>query len=79
MNLDLQEAFNILFMIAMAMGGWILGRISKTLDRLDDDFRAIPSKYVSKADYRDDMQDIKSALNRIEDKLDGKVDRVRGD
>lgn len=74
-NMDLQTAFNLLVMICGAMGGWILGRISKSLDRLDEDMRQLPEKYVSKVDYHNDMQDIKGALLRIETKLDGKVDK----
>ena len=75
MNVNWQDAFNILVMICGAMGGWIMGRISKSLDRLDDDVRAMPAKYVSKEDYRTDMHDIKELLQRIDSKLDKKVDK----
>lgn len=75
MNINWQDAFNVLVMICGAMGGWIMGRISKSLDRLDDDVRAMPTKYVSKEDYRNDLHDIKEFLRRIDEKLDGKVDR----
>lgn len=74
-GIDLQTAFNILVLLVGSMGGWILGRITKTLDQLDKDVRALPDKYVTKANYRDDMQDIKAALRRIEEKLDGKADK----
>lgn len=75
MNVEWQDAFNVLVLICGCMGGWILGRISKTLDQLDADVRAMPEKYVSKADYREGFGDIKAALVRIEDKLDGKADK----
>lgn len=75
MSVEWQDAFNVLVLICGAMGGWILGRISKTLDQLDADVRAMPEKYVSKLDYREDMSDIKAALLRIEDKLGGKADK----
>lgn len=39
--------------------------------------RGVPEKYVSKADYRSDLGDIKALLTRIDDKLDGKEDKVR--
>ena len=57
------------------MGGWILGRVSKSLDQLDADVRQMPEKYVSKLDYRADMTDIKDMFTRIMDKLDGKADK----
>lgn len=75
MNINWQDAFNVLVMICGAMGGWIMGRISKSLDRLDEDVRAMPTKYVSKEDYRSDLHDIKEILNRIDDKLNGKADK----
>lgn len=72
---DYQLLFNIVFALASVMGGWILGRITRSLDNLDRDVRALPQNYVSKADYRNDIGDIKEALRRIEDKLDHKVDK----
>lgn len=75
--MDWQAAFNIAVMLAGGMFGWIVGRITKTLDQLDVDIRSLPEKYVSKADYRSDLSDIKALLTRIDDKLDGKEDKVR--
>ena len=76
-GIDWQVLFNVAVMAVMAMGGWIVGRVTKTLDHLDADIRALPEKYVSKADYRIDINEIKSLLTRIEDKLDGKQDKDR--
>ncbi len=73
--MDWQVLFNIATMAAMAMGGWIVGRVTKTLDQLDADIRALPAKYVSKEDYRSDLSEIKSLLTRIDDKLDSKQDK----
>lgn len=73
--MDWQAAFNIAVMIGGGMFGWIVGRITKTLDQLDEDIRALPEKYVSKADYRIDLTEIKTLLTRIDDKLDGKADK----
>ena len=75
--MDWQAAFNIAVMLAGGMFGWIVGRITKTLDQLDVDIRGLPEKYVSKTDYRSDLSDIKALLTRIDDKLDGKEDKVR--
>jgi len=74
-NINWQDAFNVLVMICGAMGGWIMGRISKSLDRLDEDVRNVPARYVAKEDYRADMHDIKDLLTRIDNKLDSKVDK----
>ena len=74
-TMDPQFLLNFAFGLALAAGGWILGRITRALDRLDDDVRLMPDKYVSKTDYRSDIHDIKSMLERITDKMDGKVDK----
>ncbi len=78
MNMDFQIIFNAVLGVAIAMGGWIMGRITRSLDQLDSDVRSLPDKYVSKSDYHNDLQDIKSLLNRIFDKLDGKEDKHTG-
>ena len=75
--MDWQAAFNIAVMVGGGMFGWIVGRITKTLDQLDADIRAMPEKYVSKVDYRVDISDIKTLLTRIDDKLDEKQDKAR--
>ena len=73
--MDYQVLFNIAMGGVAAAGGWILGRITRSLDMLDKDVRAMPVNYVSKTDYRNDLSDIKNLLVRIESKLDGKVDK----
>jgi hypothetical protein len=52
-----------------------VGRVTKTLDQLDADIRGLPEKYVSKADYRSDISEIKALLTGIRDKLDSKQDK----
>lgn len=68
--------FNIIVGIAAFFGGWTLNRITKMLDRMDDDIRDLPHDYVSKEAYKTDIADIKGMLGKIFDKLDGKVDKV---
>jgi hypothetical protein len=75
--MDWQALFNIAVAIGITMGGWIVGRITKTLDTLDADIRTMPEKYVSKADFQLALTEIKALLHRIEDKLDGKEDKPR--
>ena len=68
--------FNIIVGIAAFFGGWTLNRITKMLDRMDEDIRDLPHDYVSKEAYKTDIGDIKGMLGKIFDKLDGKVDKV---
>lgn len=76
--MDFQFLFNIVMGVSAAMGGWIVGRITKSLDRLDEDVRTMPEKYVSKEDYRNDIRDIKDMLTHISEKMDGKADKHTG-
>lgn len=73
--MDFQLLFNIVMGVSAAMGGWIVGRITKSLDRLDEDVRTMPEKYVSKEDYRNDIHEIKEMLTRIDGRMDNKADR----
>jgi len=72
---DGQILFNIIVGLAGVFGGWILNNISRSIERLDKDVRAMPLTYVTRADYRVDIEEIKSMLNRINDKLDDKADK----
>jgi len=73
--MEVQQLFNIALGLAAFFGGWVLNNITRTLERLDTDIRAMPSTYVSKDDYRRDIDDIKEMLGKIFDKLDAKVDK----
>lgn len=72
---DGQILFNIIIGIAGVFGGWILNNISRSIERLDKDVRQMPLTYVTRADYRADIEEIKAMLNRINDKLDEKADK----
>jgi len=73
--MEIQQLFNIALGLAAFFGGWVLNNITRTLERLDTDIRAMPTNYVSKDDYRRDIDDIKEMLGKIFDKLDAKVDK----
>lgn len=68
--------FNIVVGIAAFFGGWTLNRITRMLDRMDEDIRNLPHDYVSKDDYKSDIHDIKGMLGKIFDRLENKVDKV---
>jgi hypothetical protein len=73
--METQQLFNIALGLAAFLGGWVLNNITKAIERLDLDVRALPITYVSKDDYRRDIDDIKEMLGKIFDKLDAKVDK----
>lgn len=73
--MDYQILFNIAVAVAGFFGGWTLNRIYQAIDRLDADVRHMPSNYVARDDYRNDIRDIRDILGKIFDKLDNKADR----
>lgn len=73
--MDYQILFNIAVALAGVFGGWILNNISRAIERLDHDVRQMPLTYVTRADYRSDIDEIKGMLVRIHDKLDTKADK----
>jgi hypothetical protein len=72
---EMQVLFNVIVGVAGMFGGWILNNISRSIERLDKDVRSMPLIYVSRADYRADIDEIKTILGRIWDKLDDKADK----
>jgi hypothetical protein len=73
--MDYQVLFNGAVMLASFFGGWTLNTITKSLERLDLDVRSMPASYVARIDYREDIRDLKEIMNKVFDKLDGKVDK----
>ena len=70
-----QILFNVAVGIAGMFGGWILNNISRSIERLDKDVRQMPLTYVTRMDYRADIDEVKQILGRIWDKLDDKADK----
>jgi len=75
MTMDFQILFNIAIGLAGAFGGWILNNIYRSIERLDQDVRAIPHTYVTRDDFREDIKEVKSMLSKVMDKLDDKADK----
>jgi hypothetical protein len=73
--MDFQTAFDIAVGLAAFMGGYILNRITSSLDKLDTDVRSMPINYVTRADYRRDIDELKEICRQIFDKLDNKADK----
>ena len=45
------------------------------LERLDEDVRQMPINYVTKADYKSDIMEVKEMLGKIFDRLETKADK----
>lgn len=73
--METQQIINLALGLIAFLGGWVLNNITRTIERLDTDVRAMPTNYVSKDDYRRDIDDIKEMLCKIFDKLDMKQDK----
>lgn len=73
--MESQSIFNIAVSLTGFFGGWILSHIYRAIERLDNDIRNMPARYVRRDDYRDDMNEIKALLGKISDKLDHKADK----
>jgi len=73
--MELQQIFDIVVTIAGFLAGWVLNNITKAIERLDTDVRAMPHDYVTKEDYHRDIDEIKDICKQIFNKLDNKADK----
>jgi Tfp pilus assembly protein PilO len=77
--MDLQTAFNVVAMAFMAVCGYVVKSIHIAVQTLADDMKKLekelPATYARKDDMHMILAEIKGALIRIEEKLDGKVDK----
>lgn len=73
--MDYQVLFNGAVVLASFFGGWTLNTITKSIERLDNDVRAMPTNYVARIDYREDIRELKEIMNKVFDRLDNKVDK----
>jgi hypothetical protein len=74
--MDYQVLFNIAIGLIGLFGGWVLNNITKSIERLDTDVRAMPHTYVSKADWKDAMKEIKDEMRSGFDKIDANFGTV---
>jgi hypothetical protein len=74
-----QDLVNLVIGVAGAAMGWMLKVVWDSIRLLQDDMkdleRALHTQYVSKDDYRADIQDIKSMVKAIFDRLERKADK----
>lgn len=74
--MDYQVLFNIAFGAACAFGGWVLNNITKSIEKLDADVRAMPHTYVSKDDWKDAMREMKEEMRLGFEKIDQNLNNV---
>ena len=74
-----QDLVNLVIGVAGTAMGWMLKVVWDSIRLLQDDMkaleRALHTKYVSKDDYRTDIQEIKEMVKAIFDRLDRKADK----
>ncbi len=75
MIMDYQVLFNIAVGLSGILGGWMLNNITRSINLLDKDVRELPKIYITKEDYRRDIDEIKDICRQIFAKLDNKADK----
>jgi hypothetical protein len=74
-----QDLVNLVIGVAGAAMGWMLKVVWDSIRLLQDDMktleRVLHTKYVSKDDYRSDIQEIKDMVKAIFDRLERKADK----
>ena len=77
--MDNQSILNLLFSSTGLVLGWFLRELWAAVKELKSDLaklrEEIPTHYVSKDDYRQDVRELKEMLNKLFDKLDAKADK----
>ena len=70
-----QQLFNIVVAIAGFFAVYTINSMTRQLQKLEDKVNEMPTTYVIKGDYREDIAEVKTILKQIFDKLDSKADK----
>jgi hypothetical protein len=77
--MDTQPLINAALGVILAGVGWFARQIWEAVKELREDLHRIevdlPSTYVKRVDYAQDLIEIKALLQKIFDRLDQKVDK----
>ena len=77
--MDNQSILNLLFSSTGLVLGWFLRELWAAVKELKADLaklrEELPTHYVAKDDYRQDVRELKEMLNKLFDKLDTKSDK----
>jgi len=70
-----QQTINLILGACMAVAGWFARELWTAVQDLKNDLSKLPTIYVVRQDYKEDMREVKEMLGKIFDKLDHKVDK----
>jgi hypothetical protein len=70
-----QQTINLILGGCMGVAGWFARELWTAVQDLKTDLAKLPTIYVARQDYKDDMREVKEMLGKIFDKLDAKVDK----
>jgi hypothetical protein len=70
-----QFIFNCIVGITGFLLVFVFNYITRKLQKIEDTLASLPKEYVQKDDYRADINEIKSILKQIFEKLDNKADK----
>jgi len=77
--MESQHLINTALGLGFSVLGWFARELWSAVKELKSDLSKLredlPKSYVAKDDYRDDLNEIKSMLGKIFDKLDNKQDK----
>lgn len=77
--MEMQAIMNMVFILAVGVGGWFAREVWGAVKELRTDLHAIetnlPKEYVLRVDMDKRMDHIEAMFQRIYDKLDGKADK----
>jgi len=72
---DIQFLINAGFAIAGGLAMWILNRLSRSVEKIEDNIKEMPHRYVTAVQYQRDIDEIKAMLGKIFDRLESKADK----
>jgi hypothetical protein len=70
-----QQTINLILGACMAVAGWFARELWTAVQELKNDLSKLPTIYVVRQDYKDDMREVKEMLSKIFDRLDNKADK----
>ena len=70
-----QQTINLILGACMAVAGWFARELWAAVQELKNDLSKLPTIYVVRQDYKDDMREVKEMLSKIFDRLENKADK----
>ena len=70
-----QQTINLILGACMGVAGWFARELWTAVQDLKNDLSKLPTIYVVRQDYKDDMREVKEMLSKIFDRLENKADK----